>query len=307
MHRGEPDLGGIWDVGYSFTPLQRAKEHEGKTVLTDEEVAALEKAHAGSRQGNSVGGRERGKPGTVADVEGAYNAVFSRSGAHERWLRTKQTSMIVDPPDGKIPARTPEGEVRYKASLRDATDEFGPAGPADDPEQRKSDRCTGTTLPFVQGVSSGMRRIVQTPGIVSMFLEDGHLGGGFRTIPIDKRPALPGHIRQYWGDARGRWEADTLVVDVTNFSNKTNYQGSMENLKLTERYTRLGDDLIMFRVTIEDPTTFTKPWTIEVPLTKHDEKANQIFESACHEGNYAMTTILAGARALEREKRGGRR
>ena len=303
---GEPDLGGIWGVGYSFTPLERAKEHEGKALLTDSEVAALEKAHSESRQGNSVGGRERGKPGTVADVEGAYNAVFSRSGAHERWLRTKQSSMVVDPPDGKIPPLTPEGELRLKANRRDATDEFGPAGPADDPEQRKSDRCTGTTLPFIQGVSSGMRRIVQTPKAVTMFHEDGHLGGGFRTIPIDNRPALPAHIRQFWGDARGRWEGDTLVVEVTNFSNKTNFQGSMENLKLTERYTRTGDDLIIFRVTIEDPTTFTKPWTVEVPLTKSDEKANQIFESACHEGNYAMTTILAGARALEREKRGGR-
>ena len=113
---------------------------------------------------------------------------------------------------------------------------------------------------------------------------------------------LPSSIHLYYGDSRGRWEGDTLLVDVTNFSNDTNFQGSGENLRLTERYTRTGEDLIIFRVTVEDPTTFTRPWTIEVPLTKSDGKANQIYESSCHEGNYAMTSILAGARALEKEK-----
>src|SRR6185295_10465145 len=108
------------------------------------------------------------------------------------------------------------------------------------------------------------------------------------------------------GDSRGRWENDTLVVDVKNFSDKTNFQGSAENLHLTERYTRKGPDLLILRVTVDDPSTFTRDWTLELPLTKLDEKANQIYESSCHEGNYALTSILAGARALEREK-GGRR
>ena len=299
---GDPDLEGIWGVGYVFTPLERSKELAAKEFLTDAEVAALEKKHAAERQGNSVGGRQRGERGSVADVEGAYNAVFSRSGAHERWVRTRRTSLVVDPPDGRIPTLTPDGQKRLASFRRDQTNEFGPGGPADHPEQRRSDRCLGTTLPFIQGVSSGMRRIVQTPGNIAMFNEDGHLGGFFRAIPLEKRPPLPASIHLYYGDSRGRWEGDTLVVEVTNFSNDTNFQGSGENMRLTERYTRTAADLIIFRVTIEDPTTFTRPWTIEVPLTKSDEKANQIYESSCHEGNYAMTSILAGARALEKEK-----
>jgi hypothetical protein len=117
----------------------------------------------------------------------------------------------------------------------------------------------------------------------------------------DGKHHLASNVHQWLGDSTGRWEGDTLVVDVTNFTDKTNYEGSTENLHLTERYTRQGPDLLMMRVTVEDPTTFTRPWTLEVPLTKTDEKQNQIFESACHEGNYALTSILAGARAMERE------
>jgi hypothetical protein len=124
---------------------------------------------------------------------------------------------------------------------------------------------------------------------------------------LSARPQLPSSLRQYLGDARGRWEGDTLVVEVKNFTDKTNFEGSAENLQLTERYTRMAPDLLMLRVTVEDPSTFTRPWTFELPLTKLDEKANQIYESACHEGNYALTSILAGARALEREKGAARR
>ena len=157
-------------------------------------------------------------------------------------------------------------------------------------------------MPFIAGVGAGFRRIVQTPGHVAMYHEDGHLGGVNRSIPLAAQPHFPANIREYHGDSRGRWEANTLVVHVTNFTDLTNYQGSAENMRLTERYTRTAADMITFRVTIEDPTTFARPWTIEIPLLKQDEKANQIFESACHEGNYAMTSILAGARALEKEK-----
>jgi hypothetical protein len=301
---GDPDLEGIWGVGYVFTPLERPKEHEGKEFLTDEEIAVLEREHAARLSGDGTAGRARGERGSVTDVEGAYNQAFSAFGKHERVMRTKRTSMIVDPPDGRIPGLTPEGQKRADSLRRTTTDEFGPAGRADYPEERHADRCMGTTLPFIKGVGAGFRRIVQSPGAVAMFHEDGHVGGAFRAIPVGNRPPLPSSVRQWLGDSRGRWEGDTLVVEVTNFTDKTNYQGSAENLHLTERYTRVGPDLIMFRVTIEDPTTFVRPWTIEVPLTKADEKANQIYESACHEGNYALTGILAGARALEREKRG---
>jgi hypothetical protein len=297
---GEPDLNGIWQVGYVFTPLERPKDLAGKEFLTDEEVAQLEREHAAKMGGDGAGGRARAKRGTEEDLSGAYNQVFSKGGAHEKVIRTKRTSLIVDPPDGRIPPLTPEGQKRAESLRRNAPNEFGPGGKADDPEDRRNDRCIGTTLPFIQGVSSGARRIVQSPGLVSIFMEDGHVGGAFRTIPVGKQTPLPLNIRQYLGDSRGRWEDDTLVVEVTNFSDKTNFQGSAENLHLIERYTRAGADLLMYRVTIDDPTTFTRPWTIELPLTKLDEKANQIYESACHEGNYALTSILAGARAQEK-------
>ena len=275
---GDPDLEGIWGVGYIFTPLERAREHAGKEFLTNDEVAILEKEHAARTSGDGTGGRVRGERGWVTDVEGAYNQAFSAFGKHETVIRTKRTSLIVDPPDGRIPALTPEGQKRSDALKRIVTDEFGPAGPADDPEQRPSDRCMGTTLPFIKGVGAGFRRIVQSPAAVAMLHEDGHVGGAFRSIPIGNRAHLPSQVRQYLGDPSGRWEGDT----------------------------RVGPDLILLRLTIDDPTTFNRPWTIEVPLTKADEKENQIYESACHEGNYAMTSILAGARALEREKRSAR-
>ena len=299
---GDPEMEGIWGVGYVFTPLERPKELAGKEFLTDEEVAALVKSHRERTSGDGTAGRARGKRGSVEDVEGAYNQVFSAFGQHEQIIRTKRTSLIVDPPDGRIPLRTPEGEKRAGARRLINTSEFGPAGRADNPEERGNDRCRGTTLPFIKGVGAGFRRIVQSPRSVMMYLEDGHVGGAFRTVPLDDgKHHLGSRIRQWFGDSAGRWEGDTLVVDTTNFTDETNYEGSSENLHLTERYTRLEPDLLMMRVTVDDPTTFTRPWTIEVPLTKADEKENHIFESACHEGNYALTSILAGARTMERE------
>jgi len=136
---GAPDLEGIWGVGYIFTPLERAKEHAGKEFLTDEEVAALEKEHTARTSGDGTAGRARGERGSVADVEGAYNQAFSAFGKHERIIRTKRTSLIVDPPDGKIPQLTPEGEKRAAELRRINTSEFGPAGRADDPEERGRD------------------------------------------------------------------------------------------------------------------------------------------------------------------------
>ena len=302
---GEPDLNGIWQVGYVFTPLERPKELAAKAFLTDDEVTALERDHAQKFGGDGAGGRARAKRGTDDDVAGAYNQAFSKGGAHEKVIRTKRTSLIVDPPDGRIPPLTAEGETRAAALRRNAPNEFGPGGIADHPEQRRNDRCMGTTLPFIQGVSSGARRIVQSPGSVAIFMEDGHVGGAYRVIPVGKQPHLPSELRQYLGDSRGLWDGETLVVEVKNFSDKTNFQGSTENLTLVERYTRTGPDLLTLRITVEDASTFTRPWTIELPLTKLDEKANQIYESSCHEGNYALTSILAGARAMEREKKAG--
>jgi hypothetical protein len=206
----------------------------------------------------------------------------------------------VDPPDGKIPF-TPEARKRAAAETanRRALRER-----ADGPEDRPNDRCVGVTLPInfgSAGVSGAYSRIVQTPGSVALYYESGHQGGIYRSITLDGRPHLPPHARQWLGDPHGRWEGNTLVVDTTNFTNQTNYQGSGENLHLVERFTRVAPDMIMYHATIDDPTMFAQSWTIEVPLTKSDDKENPIFEAACHEGNYALTSILAGARALERE------
>jgi hypothetical protein len=297
---GHPDLQGDWSAGYLLTPLERPAKFAGKEFLSDEEVAALER-----EQAVAPGRNKRSEKGSVADVEGAYNDVFTGRGT--KVVGTKRTSLIVDPRDGKIPPLTPEGQKRRP--VRGVVDpERGPAGIADNPEDRRNDRCLGMTIPVDYGsaaTSGGFIRVVQSPDSVSIYYEHGHYGGAYRIIPLDGSPHLPAQIRQRLGDARGHWEGDTLVVDTTNFADGTNYYGSKENLHLVERFTRMSDDQFMYRVTISDPTTFTKPWTIEVPYTKGDGKKNQVFESACHEGNYAMIGILAGARALEQKKAAG--
>ena len=146
----------------------------------------------------------------------------------------------------------------------------------------------------------GFRRIVQSPETVSMFYDVGQGQGWQRIIPVTASPHLPPQVRQWWGDSRGRWEGDTLVVDVTNFSPKTYFQGSYENLHLIERFTRLDANIIEYTVTIDDPTTWTRPWTVKQELTKQDDQANRIYyEPRCHEGNYDMAALLAGARAEE--------
>jgi hypothetical protein len=291
---GKPDLQGIWGAGYILTPLERPDEYEGREFLTDEEVAILEGTAAGP------GRDERAALGTKADVEGAYNDAYSGRGRSV--IRTRRTSLIIDPPDGKIPfsvegrARM-EAEVAFANEIRDR---------AHHPEDQKDDRCEGITLPVEYGgarVSGGHSRIVQNPGQVSFYYESGHQGGQYRDIPLDGRGHPSDHIRQWFGHSVGRWEGDTLVVDVSNFSDKTSFHGSHENLHLVEQFTRAESDVLIYRVTIDDPTTFTQPWTIEVPLVLLDNKTNQIYESACQEGNYSLTSILAGERALERAGR----
>ena len=288
---GDPDLQGIWGAGYILTPLERPDQYEGREFLTDDEVAALEGRAAGP------GRDQRAETGTVADVEGAYNDAYSGRG--RQVLHTRRTSLIIDPPDGKIPF-TPEGRARWAAERAEA-DRIRDR--AHHPEDQQDDRCEGITLPLQYGsarISGGHSRIVQAPGLVSMYYESGHQGGQYRDVFLDGREPVGAHIRQWFGRSTGRWEGDTLVVEATNFSERTSYYGSRENLWLTERFTRSGPDLLMYRVTVEDPDTFGRPWTIEVPLHRLDNRANQIYESACQEGNYALTSILAGERALER-------
>jgi len=315
---GDPDLQGIWSPGYYLTALERPNKYAGREFLTDAEIAELEKAAA-----TAPGRNARLERGSTADVEGAYNDAFTGRGT--KVIRTKRTSLIVDPPDGKIPPLTPEAQKRAESSKRaralatpaelanafvDGDKKATPypvdrtmGGGTDNPEDRPADRCIGISLPFM-GSSGTFSRYVQSPGFISIYHEDGHRGGGYRNIPLDARPHLPKDVRLWLGDSVGHWEGDTLVIDTTNFTSRTDFQGSHENLHLVERFTRSGPDLLLYRVTIEDPTVFTKPWTFELPLSKASEQANKIYESACYEGNYAMTSILAGGRQLEKEGKG---
>ncbi len=287
---GDPDLQGIWSPGYILTPLERPDEFAGQEFLTDEDVAALEE-RANVRRRDV-----RAEPGSVADVEGAYNEAFTGRG--KEVIRTRRTSLIVDPPDGKIPF-TAHGQAVAEAAREKMQSEL-----ADGPEDRRDlDRCRGVSLPFISGTSGTFSRVVQTPGSVMLYHEDGHIGGGYRTVFLDGRPHVPARVRQWLGDSVGHWDGATLVVDTTNFTGLTSFNGSREQLHLVERFTPVAADLIMYQATVADPQAWTRPWTIELPLQRVDNEQNQIFEAACHEGNYAMTSILAGARVLEREGR----
>ncbi len=287
---GDPDLQGIWSPGYILTPLERPDEFAGQEFLTGEDVAALEE-RANVRRRDV-----RAEPGSVADVEGAYNEAFTGRG--KEVIRTRRTSLIVDPPDGKIPF-TAHGQAVAEAAREKMQSEL-----ADGPEDRRDlDRCRGVSLPFISGTSGTFSRVVQTPGSVMLYHEDGHIGGGYRTVSLAGRPHVPARVRQWLGDSVGRWDGATLVVDTTNFTGLTSFNGSREQLQLVERFTPVAADLIMYQATVADPQAWTRPWTIELPLQRVDNEQNQIFEAACHEGNYAMTSILAGARVLEREGR----
>lgn len=324
---GEPDLQGIWTDPYQ-TPLQRPTQYANKAEFTDEEREALDK-----ERGSLLRRDFRVERGTERDVAGAYNAVFQS-------VRPtgKRTSLVVDPPDGRIPAITPEAQARqrvdreFRLALLAPTDtckkkeaacaggEFGPISPKraevppfyntgrlnrnDGPEDRSlAERCMGAGLPDF----GGYRRIVQSPGAVSIFYDTGQGQGWQRVIPVTTRPHLPANVRLRFGDSRARWEGQTLVVDVTNFSPKFNFQASRENLHLVERFTRVNETTIEYQVTIEDPTTWTKPWTIKQEYVRQDEQANRIYyEPRCHEGNYGLGAMLLGTRGEEKAFREGR-
>jgi hypothetical protein len=318
---GDPDLQGIWTDPYQ-TPLQRPTQFANKELFTNEERAALDKQRAGILRRD-----QRVERGSERDVAGAYNAVFQS-------VRPtgKRTSLIVDPPDGRIPALTPEATKRnevereYRLALLQPTEtckkgdaacaggKYGPVSPRrtemppfyntgrtnrnDGPEDRSmTERCMGAVLPDF----GGYRRIVQAPGSVSIFYDTGQGQGWQRIIAVDGSPHLPSSVRQRFGDSRGRWEGNTLVVDVTNFSPKFSFQAARENLHLVERWTRLDAKTIEYAVTIEDKTTWAKPWTVKQEMTRQDEQANRIYyEPRCHEGNYGLPTMLLGTRAEER-------
>ena len=296
---GEPDLQAIWSSGYILTPLERPDEFEGREFVTDDERGELE-ATALTRLDHSAGGT-REIDIRAGGAVGTYNSAFSGTGYEV--ISTGRTSQIVDPPDGKVPWK-PGVRDRLAAEVNVSSSERGfyLVEGDENPEDRRNDRCLGVTLPLrfaAAGSSATVHRIVQTPGQTTIYYEHGHQGGAYRQIPMDGRPHLPADFRQWLGDARGAWDGETLVIDTTNLTHQTNYEGARDNLHLVERYTSVGLGQLMYRVTVEDPTVFTRPWTIEIPMTRLDDRANQIYESACHEGNYALGNILAAARFVE--------
>jgi hypothetical protein len=285
---GRPDLQGVWSYA-TITPLERPDELAGKAVLTEEEAAEVERRTAQIQdrdRRDHANTRERGSDGR-SDVDRAYNHFWWDFGTT---LARNQTSLVVDPPDGRIPPLTPQAEQRQTARAEArrliTTD-------ADNPEDRSLwERCITRQLPTLPGPYNNNVQIFQTRDHVVILQEMIHEA---RIIPTDGRPHDT--FRQWHGDSRGRWEGDTLVVETINFTDKTNFRGSGENLKLTERYSRPDPDTLLYRVTIEDPTTWTKPWTVQVPMSKSDEP---VFEYACHEANYGLEGILKGSRLQDK-------
>src|SRR5689334_17610454 len=324
---GEPDLQGIW-TDESDTPLQRSSKYANQEFFTEAQRQELDKERAAL-----LGRDKRVERGTELDVAGAYSSVFmsmKRTGA--------RTSLIVAPANGRIPALTPEAQQRaasereFRLALLQATDTCksksvacagGKYDPKPSPRRADSppryntarmnrhdgpedgalaDRCLTGGLPeFGTAYGGSFRRIVQTPGGIAIFYDVGQGQGWQRNIVMDASPHLPAGIRQWFGDSRGHWDGNTLVIDVTNFSPKTDFQGSRENLHLVERWTRTGPGTLEYAVTIEDATVWTRPWTVKQEFTKQSDQENRIYyEPRCVEGNYALPSLLLSARMAER-------
>ena len=297
---GRPDLDGVWDFR-TLTPLQRPTELPDKAVVTAEEAAALEQQAA-----------QRGdRPPTPGNV-GSYNSFWIDSGA--KVAEGRRTSIIVDPPDGRLPPLVP-GSVRQVGSymenwtpgerpVRFRGGGLYPEGPED---RGLAERCLvgfNAGPPVLPGGYNQNLQIFQAADYVVLLHEMVH---DARIVPLDGRPHLPETIRQWMGNSRGRWEGNTLVIESTNFTDKTlsfndsltSGMGTGKTLRLTERLRRVDADTLEYEFTVNDPATFTKPFTGIIPMKKSDER---VFEFACHEGNHALRNILAGARMNEQAR-----
>jgi len=277
---GQPDLQGLWSFA-TITPLERPAELAAKEFFTETEAAAYE---ADILKRNNM---DRRDGSAEADVGRAYNDFWWDRGT--KVVKTRRTSLVIDPPDGRIPSLTAGARARQEdRAARNRGHEF------DGPENRPlPERCLvlqGSGPPMLPTAYNNNTRIVQAPGYVMILVEMGH---EVRVIPLDDRPHLPQGVRQWKGDSRGHWEGDTLVVETTNFTDKTAFRGASENMRLIERFRRLDADTLLYQFTVDDPAAFTKPWTVEIPVTR---TPGPLFEYACHEGNYGMMGALAGAR-----------
>jgi hypothetical protein len=327
---GEPDLQGIW-MEETDTPLQRPARFANQEFFTPEERAGLDEQRA------ALGGKDvRAERGTELDVGGSYNQLFV-----PRKRTGRRTSMIVDPPDGRIPQMTPEAqrmaaaEREFRLALIQSTESCknklpncagGKYDPAPSPrfaertprynlvgmnryngpeDAGAAVRCLAGGMPEFASIS--FRRIVQTPNGITMFHDVGQGQGFQQNIVMDGSPHLPSQIRQWYGDSRGHWEGDTLVIDVTNFSSKTDFRGSRENLHLVERWARTSPATLDYELTIEDPAVWVKPWTVKREFTKQSNAENRIYyEPRCIEGNYALPGLMRGARTEDAEFAAGK-
>ncbi len=272
---GDPDLQGVWDYR-TMTPLQRPTDLADKDVFTAEEAAAYEQ--------------------NELEIRNDYDA---RPTVHAKfWLDygtqltdDRRTSLIVSPPDGRVPARTEEAQARAqaRAEKRGRTQSIQ--------DRSITERCVigfNAGPPMNPGAYNNNVMLLQIPGMVVLHNEMVH---EVRVVPLDGRDHLPAGLRQLRGDSRGHWEGQTLVVETTNYTDRTNYQGSGEHMRLIERFTRTNEATLLYEYTVEDPESFEQPWTVALPMTKTD---GPLFEFACHEGNYGLTNILSAARAEER-------
>jgi hypothetical protein len=279
---GDPDLQGSWSNA-TTTPLQRPAKYGDREFLTKEERARQDKE-------TSIGTDKRAAAGSAEDVNDAYNQFW-----WERGWSDGRTSLIYDPPDGRIPALTPEAQKRLGAHPRAPQGaERGDVAYNGPEDTDLYTRCiVRAALPRVPTGYDNNYQIVQAPGYVAILQEQMH---ETRIIPLDGRPHLDSSVGQWLGDSRGHWEGETLIVETTNFSGQATFEGATKDMTLVERWTRVADGRIDYRFTVSDPATWTKPWSAAIAWTK----TGMLYEYACHEDNYGLYDILAGARAQEK-------
>jgi hypothetical protein len=322
---GEPDLQGIW-TDETDTPLQRPARYANQQFFTATQRTELDDARAAVLSRDA-----RAQHGTEDDVASGYNSAFWS------WKRVgMRTSLIVDPPAGRIPLLTTDAqkiaatERQFRLALLQGTDTCknksvacsgGKYDPMPSPQRAEpppryntarinrndgpedsalAERCLTGGLPEFGGPTGSFRRIVQTPGGISIFYDVGQGQGWQRNIIMNGSSHLANDIRQWFGDSRGHWEGNTLVIDVTNFSPKTDFQGARENLHLVERWTRTGTTSLEYAVTVEDPTVWTRPWTVKQDFTRQSDQENKVYyEPRCIEGNFGLPGLLHGRRIEE--------
>ncbi len=292
---GQPDLQGIWDFR-TITPLERPRSLSDQEFLSAEEAANLEQEVIARNADLAIRSAQRTEVTESVDrgeegAPGFYNNFWLDRGT--RTVGTRRTSLVVDPADGRIPDLTTEGQ-----RVADERRAHREAHPADSWVDRTAyDRCIlgfNAGPPITSGGYNQNLQLFQTQDHVVLVTEMVHTA---RVVPLDGRPPLPDDIRQWSGDSRGHWDGDTLVVETTNFSAQRGWRGTSANMTLVERFTRADDSTLLYSFTVNDPSTWTTPWTAEIPMRLNDLT---LFEYACHEGNHSMTGILGGARADER-------